>query len=232
MLELPAHRPRRPSSSAPRASSTGHHRADQHVNRVRLNGIDAPEVVHPSYSHDDELRLRCRFPAFPKRSSMWYHSTVHRLFQDDLASVSVSRMLASGLVTVDTASVVITLGEGKNALKREVRIAHHNFWNGGNWSFFVCPTCGRLARTLKLHEKPMCRRCCLREGIGYRISSGSVAERAEARIKGQEKLRARLAGGPARLKPRPGRTLDHRGRLEASLQRAHIVRRGRFQFHG
>jgi hypothetical protein len=141
-------------------------------------------------------------------------------------------MRAARLVTVDMTSVAVTFGEGKNALKREVRVAHHHFSNGGSWSFLVCPTCGRLARMLKLHEKPMCRRCCLREGIRYRISSGSVAERAEARIKGQEKLRARLAGGPARLKPRPGRTLDRRGRLEASLQRAHIVRRGRFQFYG
>ena len=36
-------------------------------------------------------------------------------------------------------------------------------------------------------------------------SNGSVPERAEARIKRIEKLRTRLGGEPARLKPRPGR---------------------------
>ncbi len=38
---------------------------------------------------------------------MWYHDTVHRLFQDDLASVSISRLRASGVVTGDTKSVVL-----------------------------------------------------------------------------------------------------------------------------
>jgi hypothetical protein len=155
------------------------------------------------------------------------------LFQDDLpAAPSISWMRASGLVTADVRSVVVAFGEGENALKREVGITHYDFSNGGGWSFFVCPTCGRPARVLKLHERPMCRRCLLREGIKYRVAGGSPAERAAARAKRIEKLDAQLRGDPARLKPRPGRTLDRRGRLEASLQRARIVRRGRFQFHG
>jgi hypothetical protein len=71
---------------------------------------------------------------------MWYHNTVHRLFQDDLpAAPSISWMRAARLVTVEMTSVAVTFGEGKNALKREVRIAHHHFSNGGSWSFFVCP---------------------------------------------------------------------------------------------
>jgi hypothetical protein len=39
------------------------------------------------------------------------------------------------------------------------------------------------------------------------------------------RLRERLSGGPARLKPRPGRTLDRRWRLEQALRRALIAER-------
>jgi hypothetical protein len=91
----------------------------------------------------------------------------HRLFQDDLPSVSISRLRASGVMTSDTKSVDIVFGDG---LRREVRVVHRRFPNGGEWSFFLCPVCSRPARVLKLHEKPMCRRCCLREEIGYRVS--------------------------------------------------------------
>jgi hypothetical protein len=88
-------------------------------------------------------------------SPVWYHDTVHRLFQDDLASVSISRLRASGIVTRDTKSVEIVFGEGHDGLRREVRVVHRRFPNGGEWSFFLCPICDRPARILKLHEKPM-----------------------------------------------------------------------------
>ena len=72
---------------------------------------------------------------------MWYHSTVHRLFQDDLSSVSISRLRASGVVTSDMKSVDIVLGEGDDLLRREVKVVHRRFPNGGEWSFYVCPAC-------------------------------------------------------------------------------------------
>jgi hypothetical protein len=106
----------------------------------------------------------------------------HRLFQDDLASVSISRLRASGVVTGDTTSVEIVFGERNDGLRREVKVVHRRFPNGGEWSFFLCPVCERPARVLKLHEKPMCRRCCLREGIGYRVSGGTPIELAAARL--------------------------------------------------
>ena len=90
---------------------------------------------------------------------------------------------------------------------------------------FLCPTCGRRARKLKLHEKVMCWRCCAQSGLGYRISDGSAAERAEARARRTEKLQAQLGGGPLRLHPRPGRVMDRRGALELRLRRARIVGR-------
>src|SRR5271166_5752852 len=109
------------------------------------------------------------------------HSTVHRLFQDDLPSVSISPLRTACVVTADMEWVVVAFGEGDSALKRRVGVTHLSFRNGGGWSFFVCPVCGSRARILKLHERPMCRRCLLRRGIPYRIAGGSPAERAEAR---------------------------------------------------
>jgi hypothetical protein len=72
---------------------------------------------------------------------MWYYATVHRLFQDDLASISISRLRASGVVTGGTNSVDIVFGEGDDGLRREVKVVHRRFPNGGEWSFYVCPAC-------------------------------------------------------------------------------------------
>jgi hypothetical protein len=155
---------------------------------------------------------------------LWYNDTVHRCFQDDLlTSPSISRLRASGVVNTDTKAVVIAFGEGDGVVKSKVRVVHRELRNGGSWSFFLCPVCDRRARVLKLRDGPMCWRCCLRQGIGYRISVGSVTERAQARRARIEKLRARLDSGPARLRPRPGRTLDRRTSLEISLKRALIA---------
>ena len=71
----------------------------------------------------------------------------------------------------------------------------------------------------------MCRRCCLREGIGYRISSGSPVERDVARVARLQKLRELLDGAPVRLHPRPGRKLDRRWTLTVSLRRGMIRER-------
>jgi hypothetical protein len=146
-------------------------------------------------------------------------------FQDDLETVNVSKLRAMGAVTADATSVAVSFGQGDDALRREVRVVHRRFPNGGSWTFFLCPVCGRRVRKLKLHERVMCWRCCAQSGLGYRISDGSAAERAEARARRIEGLRAQLGGGPLRLRPRPGRVMDRRGALELRLRRARIVGR-------
>jgi hypothetical protein len=78
-----------------------------------------------------------------------------RLTQDDCPSISFSRLRALGEVTEDMGSVGVTIGE----VSREVRLSHLRFPNGGGWSFFLCPSCGRRARVLKLFEKIACWRC-------------------------------------------------------------------------
>jgi hypothetical protein len=142
-----------------------------------------------------------------------------------LASISISRLRASGVVTKVTKSVDIVFGEGNEGLRREVKVVHRRFPNGGEWSFFLCPTCSRRARVLRVHDKPTCRRCCLREGIGYRVSSGSPVERDVARMARLHKLRELLDGGPVRLHPRPGRKLDRRWSLTVSWRRGMIRER-------
>jgi hypothetical protein len=150
-----------------------------------------------------------------------------RLFIDDMpTSPSVSRLRAEGAFSPASPAVVISFGEGDDALKREIKLAHLRTKAGRALSFFVCPECHGLTRFIRLHEKPQCRRCLIRRNMTYRIRGGSMAEKAAARRARIEKLRARLEGGPARLKPSPpGRTLDRRRSLEMSLKRALIVAR-------
>jgi hypothetical protein len=152
---------------------------------------------------------------------------MHRNFQNDLpTSPSVSRLRALGVVNRNTKSVLISFGEGDDAVRREVRVTHRQFPNGGDWSFFACPQCERRARVLKLHDGAvMCWRCCAARGARYRSASGSPVERDAARLARLQKLRELLASGAARLSPRRGRSLDRRRELTISLRRAMIRQR-------
>jgi hypothetical protein len=84
-------------------------------------------------------------------------------FQDDLETVNVSRLRASGAITADTLSVVVSFGQGDDALRREVRVVHCRFPNSGGWSFFVCPVCRRQAalgrRVGKARHREALARC-------------------------------------------------------------------------
>jgi hypothetical protein len=89
----------------------------------------------------------------------------------------------------------------------------------------VGSACGRKAQLLKLHDgRPQCRNCLKRRGVQFRIAYGPRLERAEARTKRIEKLRAKLAGGPLRL---DGQGMARRRELELSLRRALIRERER-----
>lgn len=142
-----------------------------------------------------------------------------RLTQDDCSSISVSRLRALGVVTEAMRSVRVTIA----GASCEVRLSHMRFPNGGGWSFFLCPVCGRRARVLKLFEKMACWRC-----TGSGSSSRPLPYRAQ-RFERIERLRQRLYSGPARVKPRPGRTIDRRWRTEQALRRALIAERSRMK---
>ena len=114
------------------------------------------------------------------------------IFQDDLPAVSASRLRATGVITAEMTRTTIA--------GVEVDLSLQKFPNGGSWSLFRCPSCGRKARTLKLFEGfVLCWRCCRRRGAQYRCRTKFLRGRAELRI---PKLRAMLESKELlRLKP-------------------------------
>jgi hypothetical protein len=79
-------------------------------------------------------------PFFVGRGGIVNLMATHRLLLESLpASESVSRLRAEGKINPDMMSVWI--GFGTIELKREVRLTHRRFPNGGSWSFFLCPRC-------------------------------------------------------------------------------------------
>jgi hypothetical protein len=74
------------------------------------------------------------------------------------------------------------------------------FWNGGSWSYFLCPNCGRKCQKLRLHDGRLTCRLC--DGLG------------RDRGKDIESIRQKLATGRHQRKT-----------LEASLRRALIAKR-------
>lgn len=132
--------------------------------------------------------------------------------RDDLPTVRVSPLRANHTITPDAKTVVIAFGE----LTREVRVTHRLFpargpeGKRGSWSFFICPTCSRRARTLRLYDgRAVCQRC---DGLLARCQM--EGRRTRERI---ERLRNQLYG------PKPAR--QRRKALEMSLRRALIVDR-------
>ena len=145
------------------------------------------------------------------------------VFQDDLPSVSVSRLRASGVVTAEMRRATIGIAD----VEVEVGLQLVQFRNGNSRSLFRCPSCDRGARTLKLFEgSVLCWRCCHRRGARYRCRRVGLRGRAELRI---PRLRAMLETPVSlRLKPHLWGKLERRGRLEAALARCeYIVSKGR-----
>ena len=149
-----------------------------------------------------------------------------RWFQDDLIAVNSARERARGVISPDAETAVISFGEDEAALRREVKVWHRRWSHGRGISLFICPKCGGKAQILRLHDGAVqCRKCLMRSGVQFRITHGTPAERAEARAKRIEKLRARLNGGPLRLHPRERRDIERRRPLQLSLRRAMVVER-------
>jgi hypothetical protein len=138
---------------------------------------------------------------------------------DELPGVSVSRMRASGAIGPDTKTTTIAFGD----VAFVVGLALRRFPNGGGWSFFVCP-CGRRARILRLFEGGLaCCRCLKARGLHARVEMIRTERRAA--YLARKRLASLNSDAPARLHPRPGRTLDRRANLELALNRSLIVAR-------
>ena len=62
-----------------------------------------------------------------------------RIFFDELVSLGVSRLKAAGAIRLEDRQILIPFG-GRMKL---IGVAHTVFKNGGSWSYFRCPRCGR-----------------------------------------------------------------------------------------
>jgi hypothetical protein len=159
----------------------------------------------------------------PKRGS----DADSRIFFDQLPSIGASRLRATGAIKLEDRHGIIAFGDKQKL----VGVAHTKFPNGGSWSYFVCPGCGRRAKKLWLaDDAPACRLCLEKLGVRYRAAYGfGRTERLRERDRRVDKLQAMLEGGPMRFKPVPpnwgNRRLDRLNRLTWALQRARIATR-------
>ena len=165
-------------------------------------------------------------PVVPLSSSAWYRSLIrpHRLLLESLpVSESVSRLRAEGKITAEMTSVSICFGNIE--LKREVRLAHRHFPNGGSWFIFSVPAMRRgRCRHCQAQRWPANVLVLLRQLPSHLVRFAGAAEqqRGNERI---EELGKLINSGPARLNPRPRRVLDRRMWLTFALRRAKIVKR-------
>lgn len=128
--------------------------------------------------------------------------------RDDLPAVKASALRKLRAITPDMKTVRLEL-EGSTF---DVGLAHTRFWNGGSWSFFICP-CGRLAQTLRLLEgRLVCRTC---DGLLARC------QMEQRRGPGPTARLIELLEGPVRRRGRRRRL------LELALRRKLIVERER-----
>ena len=142
-------------------------------------------------------------------------------YTDDLPAISISRLRAQGVVSAKTTEFTVRLGD----VEAVVGVTHMAFPNGGGWSYFLCPCCGRKARTLRLLNGRLLRsRCFQARGVLYRAVPAGLRQRAALRI---PKLRAMLESDkPLRLKPSTMRgKMERRERHEAALQRNLLILR-------
>jgi len=150
-----------------------------------------------------------------------------RIFFDELPSLGVSRLRATGAIRLEDRQVLIPLG----GLIKLISVAHTVFKNGGSWSYFRCPKCGGRKKKLWLvDDAPRCRICLEKLGVRYRSAYAfGQSERLRERDRRVDRLQAMLEGGPLRLKPVPAnwgnRRIDRRIRLTWALQRARLVTR-------
>jgi hypothetical protein len=117
----------------------------------------------------------------------------------DLPLVKVSRLRALRIINPAMDSAEIQLA----GLKRRVGLWHMHFPQGGSWSYFLCPHCGRKCQILRLHDGRLTCRLC--DGLG------------RDRGKNIERIRKNIAW---REHDTPGRRT-----AEASLRRALIAKR-------
>jgi hypothetical protein len=124
----------------------------------------------------------------PKRGT----DAENRIFFDELVSIAASRLRATGVIRLEDKQALIPFGEQTKL----IGVAHTKFPNGGSWSYFLCPKCGRRAKKLWLVDgAPSCRLCLEKLGVRNRAAYGfGRSERLRERDRRVDKLQAMLEG--------------------------------------
>ena len=153
-----------------------------------------------------------------------------RRFLDEFECVKIPRLRAMGVVQLDAPHAIIQVGDRQKL----IGLAHVRFGNGGSWSLFRCPTCGRRANRLWLIEdRPQCVKCCNAIGVHHRSRYGfGRTERLRARDRALDELQAKLEtseplrfnGAPASWGGRAQQVYRSR-RLTQRMRRSMIVLR-------
>jgi hypothetical protein len=158
----------------------------------------------------------------PVPASQFIHRIViRRLAIEDLPSSRVAPLRAAGLINPSTTSAAIDFVDVSGVVVDAVvlRLYHRMFPNGGNWSRFVNPCCGRTSRILRLHNgEPTCVRCLVDRGIRPRSQTQSPYQRALGSVARLTKL---LNEPPTRRAHLWG-TVEKRSRREAELVEAQL----------
>jgi hypothetical protein len=145
------------------------------------------------------------------------------MYLHQLPSIRVTEFRRSSALTPDITRTAVTLqGDDGTPVSSEVRVARVRMRSGVVFLQFICRQCGRRAQVLRLHAgRIMCGRCT---GLRYWCEGKPAVRRAQHRI---ERLKTtRFHGGP--VSGRPGRTMERRIQLAASLRRSEAVVRRHF----
>ena len=155
----------------------------------------------------------------------------NRRFFDQFEKVRVSRFRAMGVIDPAKRTALIPFPNGKTKL---LDTAHVRFPNGGGWSLFRCPKCGRRTPTLYLiDDAPRCPRCCDAMNIKHATVYGFGRDaRRRAADQYLDQLVAKVETTvPLRLKPAPAHWRGKAKRVTNSrslllrMQRSMIVLR-------
>lgn len=124
-----------------------------------------------------------------------------RRFFDEFDSVKASYFRGRDVIDPAKHEALIPFPNGKTKL---LAVKHTRFWNGGGWSFFVCPGCARRASKLYLiGDAPRCVKCCDAMNIRHRAEYGFGRDaRRQAADKHLDELIAKLES-PTRLAYKP-----------------------------
>ena len=148
-----------------------------------------------------------------------------RKFFDEFSKVRISRFRAMGIVDPAKSQALIPFPNGKTKLIGTYHIAIRN---GGGWSRFLCPKCGRRCLVLYLVEDaPLCVKCCDALNIKDRSQYGfGRGQRRQASDKALDQLIAKLETDERlRFKPAPPSWRGKAQRVYQSLRLAQNMQR-------